>query len=375
MKKKNIKNIRKEQAACIAAGILLAVVSAFSGGTKDLVRSGETVTILRPGYGEADRKQTVRVNGEEVSFTVTGRKYTEEEAEKILSRLADAILSSEAAGQKSVYEGYEGVRAEWSEGESGPICRLTARTEQGTAEKVLVMCADDPSGEPHGDAASFEERVREALGKADADSVTKAAVTLPGEADGVKLSYGEKRNLTPAILLLLGIVSAFLLGKKPEEERKKQQKARETELLLDYSDVVSKLLIYLGAGLTVRNAFGRLCKTEAGPKRAAYEELSAAVRDMENGISEEEALSAFASRCGLACYVRLASLLERNQKTGGNAVRAELELEMQEAFSQRKETAKRLGEEAGTRLVVPLMMSLFAVLLTTAVPAFLKMQM
>ena len=46
---------------------------------------------------------------------------------------------------------------------------------------------------------------------------------------------------------------------------------------------------------------------------------------------------------------------------------------MQEAFEQRKNMAKRQGEEAVTKLMLPLGLSLIAVLIITAVPAMLTM--
>lgn len=372
MKNKTKKNIRKGQAACLLAGAVLAAASALFGGTKDLCREGETVTILRPGYGEEDREQTVRVNGENISFTVSGRKYTEEEAETILSRLAEVLSSSKDPEQRISYDGYEGVRAEWSEGENGSSCRLTVRTERGIREKVLFFPGILRAA-PFEKETTFAEKAGELLALADAATVTGERIVLPRELDGVSLNYGEKKDPAPAMLLLLGGTAALLLGKRPAEEEKKRKKQRETELLLDYSDVVSRLLIYLGAGLTVPNAFARLSAGAEGSGRAVFREIGAAVRDMENGVPEGEALSAFAKRCGPPCYVRLASLLERNQKTGGNSVRNELEREMQEAFAGRKEAARRMGEEAGTRLLLPLLLSLSAVLLVTAVPAFLKM--
>ncbi len=46
-----------------------------------------------------------------------------------------------------------------------------------------------------------------------------------------------------------------------------------------------------------------------------------------------------------------------------------LELEMNDAFEQRKTTAKRLGEEAGTKLLLPLFLLLGIVMVIVIVPA------
>ena len=60
-------------------------------------------------------------------------------------------------------------------------------------------------------------------------------------------------------------------------------------------------------------------------------------------------------------------------KTGDSKIRAEMELEVRDAFEQRKNTARRLGEEAGTKLMLPLMHSLLTVLIITVVPAMLTL--
>ena len=44
-------------------------------------------------------------------------------------------------------------------------------------------------------------------------------------------------------------------------------------------------------------------------------------------------------------------------------------MEMEEAFSVRKHMAKRLGEEAGTKLLLPLILQLFVIMLMILYPA------
>ncbi len=45
-----------------------------------------------------------------------------------------------------------------------------------------------------------------------------------------------------------------------------------------------------------------------------------------------------------------------------------------QAFEERKARAKRLGEEAGTKLLLPMFLMLAVVLIIVIVPAFLTMQ-
>ena len=51
-----------------------------------------------------------------------------------------------------------------------------------------------------------------------------------------------------------------------------------------------------------------------------------------------------------------------------------LKLESIQAFEERKARAKRLGEEAGTKLLLPMFLMLAVVLIIVIVPAFLTMQ-
>ncbi|MEG2350242.1 MAG: hypothetical protein RSB57_07010, partial [Hungatella sp.] len=82
----------------------------------------------------------------------------------------------------------------------------------------------------------------------------------------------------------------------------------------------------------------------------------------------------FGRRCQLQPYLKLSSMLEQNRKTGTKNLSSLLSAEMAEAWEQRKTIAKRMGEEAGTRLLLPLFMMLGIVMVMIMVPAMLSMQ-
>ena len=94
---------------------------------------------------------------------------------------------------------------------------------------------------------------------------------------------------------------------------------------------------------------------------------------MEKGVPEGKAFTEFAGRCSLNCYLKMVSLLEQNRKTGDARSEAALLMEAQEAFEQRKNIARRLGEEAGTKLMAPLIISLMTVMIIVAVPAMMTL--
>ena len=145
---------------------------------------------------------------------------------------------------------------------------------------------------------------------------------------------------------------------------------------MEYSEFVSKLQLLIGAGLSVRNAFARLAfdyqkrRQMGGRKRFVYEEVMMTVRKMENGESEEEAYEYFTKKCTPVCYRKLISIVLQNQKKGADGLKESLALEIRNAFEERKQEARRLGEEAGTKLLLPMMMMMGVVLMIIVIPAY-----
>ncbi len=227
---------------------------------------------------------------------------------------------------------------------------------------------------------SEEEHLLAALTQSLSDSnesgMNESLFQLPAELLGRRLSYSEKADQSYLLFPFLGITAAAAIymqrGAKLKEERKK----RETQLMLDYSELVSKLIVYLGAGFTVRNAFERilthfdaLVENSQHENRYLYDELRILSRQLSRNIPESTVYADFARRINLKPYTKLISLIEQNRKNGSKNLRALLSLEMEDAFEQRKTTAKRLGEEAGTRLLLPLFLQLGTVMAIVVVPA------
>ena len=94
-------------------------------------------------------------------------------------------------------------------------------------------------------------------------------------------------------------------------------------MLLDYSEVLSRLIIFLGAGMSIRSAWERIAvdyrrSVEHGvhQKRYIYEENGSDGEPVKSGVSESQAFYEFGSRCGLQPYMKLAALLEQSRKNG-----------------------------------------------------------
>ena len=128
--------------------------------------------------------------------------------------------------------------------------------------------------------------------------------------------------------------------------------------------------------MSVRNSFVRLGKNyekrreQGGKRKYVYEELLIVIRKMENGMSEIEAYDYFAKRCDLNCYKKLMSIILQNVRKGTEGLKDSLLTETKNAFEERKQTARRMGEEAGTKLLLPMMMMMGIVLMIIVIPAY-----
>ncbi len=237
----------------------------------------------------------------------------------------------------------------------------------------------------HIDTKKFtpEEEWRTQLKKTVNESIRaqadKEKVELPKRIGTATLEYSmeEKgKNFLPVYLVLAVILLLPLIWR---EQQKKEQKAREAQLLLDHPGIVNKFMLLLGAGMTVRKVVERLVyeyeteRKDGGKKRYVYEELCVLLQEMKDGVSETKAIERFGKRCRLLPYLRFASVITQNMKKGAEGLLAILETEALESLEQRKARALQLGEKAGTKLLFPMMVMLGIVMGIIMVPAFMTM--
>lgn len=223
--------------------------------------------------------------------------------------------------------------------------------------------------------AEIQERVQEAV-EQQRDS---EQILLPETVSGNRVEYlnSENNKDYSAFFLSLAILPALPLLWKHQRQQRLQ--LREEQLALDYPELINKILLLLSTGLTFRGCFERISGEyskrleEGGDRRYVYEEVNVSCQEMKNGVSEAEVIEAFGKRCRQLPYLKFASVVNQNIRKGSEGLTAILELEVVEAFEKRKETVKRMGETAGTKLLLPMMLMLGVVMVIILVPAFMTM--
>ena len=115
-------------------------------------------------------------------------------------------------------------------------------------------------------------------------------------------------------------------------------------------------------------------KGQVKEKRKAYEEMIIAKKKLDNGMGEITVYEEMASNIKDRTYTRFINIIIQNIKNGNKDIKNILNLEVQDALFERKQRAKKLGEEASTKLVLPLMLMLLTIMIIIMVPAFMGMK-
>ncbi len=181
-------------------------------------------------------------------------------------------------------------------------------------------------------------------------------------------------NLTFAIYILL-IIGLLLFSGDNKIKRRVAQ--RRLEIQLEFPNFINKLTLLLNAGLTMSKAWEKISSDvnmSGSNESAFYSEVIKTAADIKMGKNETEAYSQFAKRVKTPEISRLMSTILQNTKRGGNDLVLALRLQANECWEMRKNTIKRLGEEASTKLLFPMMIMFFAILIIVVTPAIISMQ-
>ena len=228
---------------------------------------------------------------------------------------------------------------------------------------------------------SFKVAFKNTFLEKDLETIDNDTMILPKVVDNFKITYREKRNLSFMIMPVLGILAAILLEARDKEKEREEKKRRLRLLEIDYTQIITKILLYVSSGMTIRNSMIRLAgeyqknkiDKENIEKKVAYEELILVKNKLSSGFSEIRAYEEMAKNINMRTYTRFLNIIIQSIKNGNKDLKNILNMEVQDALYERKQNAKKLGEEAATKLVLPLMMMLAIIMVIIMVPAFMGM--
>ena len=220
--------------------------------------------------------------------------------------------------------------------------------------------------------------INDATRTANESTKTNENLELPKQIENMNLTWKRKMDFRGLHLIILGLITviALQLGKKQDEKKARGLIIKEKED--DYPMIVSELSILISAGMSFRKALERIVsrymvKRNAGQKRAGYEDIACTYRRICDGAGEIRALEEMGSKSDSKEYRKLAMMLVQSLKKGSSDLINALEKEENYAFEMRKQMAIRAGEEASTKLLIPMAGMLFIVIIVLVVPAMMQM--
>ena len=406
------KAVEKHYARKIGDPLFLFAVLGIIGGIMLLAMSREdrlveNQQLTRPEYGMGEREEelTAQVEGagsENITVKVQERKYTEKEIEDLLAKgkqmLEEGILGeNESLDQvkkalnfpASLEDG--AVTVSWITfpygilEEDGSIVGEPEENGSIVEIQAILSCQGkelvyETAARIYPPELSEEEKLKDALEKEidreNREGASREIFALPAKALGKRVTWMWQTGDQPFLAVLLMLVIPVCVYLQKDQKIHEKAKARRIQLALDYSEVMWKMTMLLGAGLTIRGAFMRIGeeyrKVRRGEMRYVYEEMLCACREMKSGVPEGTAYENFGRRCGLPKYVKFGSLLSQSLKKGSKGLPEILAREARAAMEERKSMARKLGEQAGTRLIFPMILMFGVVLTVLIIPAFLS---
>lgn len=156
----------------------------------------------------------------------------------------------------------------------------------------------------------------------------------------------------------------------PDLEVYRKVKRRRLMLQADFPDFLNKMVLLLGAGMTIPRAWEKIVR-ESERQTFLYKELDKSILEIQAGNSILQAYEGFARRCRLPEINKFVTLILQNIKKGNAELVLILRVQSSECWEMRKLAAKKIGEEASTKMLFPLFLMLVAILLIVSTPALI----
>lgn len=389
------------------------------GSNHSIVKDGRY--LLRPDHGEGNRDVELNVTMEQkavennagiksrseshkISINLAERSYSKKELKIIFKKsftyLQTAVLGSNQSPEQ-IYSNLNfidtvpttGIKVKW-EPEDYNLIQMdgTVKNENTSAKGLLtsVVVSLEYLKEQAQYRMSFkimprryskEELIYESLKSKinlfEKKSTSKNYLELPVTLGKYRLLWDDKSKEKGDPFLCLGIITVIAVWLLMDKELEKKMKYRSNQMLSDYPEIINKFTLLVNAGMTVKQAWSKISedytKNYANgqyKKRYAYEEMLITMNELKLGQSENIAYEQYGRRVGLIPYIKFGSLISQNLKKGNKGFTELLMREAIDSFEDRKEIAKRLGEEAATKLLIPMALMLIIVLLIIMIPAF-----
>lgn len=197
-------------------------------------------------------------------------------------------------------------------------------------------------------------------------------ILVSAGASLVGLIMAVQGDSSNAMLFSAASVIAFIgLPFVTDKGLNDQIEKRRLEIRMEFPEFVNKLTLLVNAGMTISKAWEKII-TDNKKDNVLYREMTMAMGEIKAGKPEAVAYEEFARRCQVKEVTKFISVILMNLRRGGAEVIPVLKQQGTECWEMRKAAAKQMGEEAGTKILLPLMIMFLGIILIVATPAVLS---
>ncbi len=167
----------------------------------------------------------------------------------------------------------------------------------------------------------------------------------------------------------VGVLAApFLI----DGELKGKIDKRREQIVLEFPEFANKLILLVNAGSTIPKAWEKIVADSASTT-PLFRELRACNAEIQAGKPEAVAYEEFGRRCKVKEVIKFVSVIILNLRKGGSEVIPTLRAQSDECWEARKAAARRLGEQASSKLLGPMAVMLLGIIMIVALPAILAL--
>lgn len=200
-----------------------------------------------------------------------------------------------------------------------------------------------------------------------------AALICSAGASVIGLVMSAQGDVTNGLLFSGLAVAAFfgipfLVDSSLNEQTEKRRRA----IQMEFPEFINKLTLLVNAGMTISKAWEKIIN-ENKKEHLLYDEMRYALMEIKAGKPEGVAYEAFARRCRVKEVTKFVSVIVMNLKRGGAEVVPVLREQGNECWEMRKNAARQMGEEASTKILIPMMIMFLGIVLVVSTPAVLSM--
>ena len=167
------------------------------------------------------------------------------------------------------------------------------------------------------------------------------------------------------ILIFLGLVltgtTYYYFSTLAENKLKKQSLL----YISDFPDAISTLALLVNSGMVLREAWTQVAYANDKPLNVQMQKVS---EDMNNGISEADALYAFSIKCATPEIKKFTSFIIQGLEKGNSDLAISLRNQSGELWEMKRHSVLQQGQLAASKLLIPIMVMFIGILIMVMGP-------